>query len=193
MADSATDLVPDLHMSRDEHRRWAAAQPKGRFERIDSLVAAMAPERVSHTDRKALAWLALRRAVAAAGLPCDVYADGPTVGVDDNDFEPDAVLRCGELLPPEATVVPDPVVIVEVLSPTTRGGDLTRKLVPYFRRPSVRHYPIVWADRPQVVHHRHRDESPGIDTPMLTAGEIRLDPPGVSITVEQVYAGRPTA
>ncbi len=189
MADSAADLGPDLRMSRDEYRRWAAAQPKGRFERIDGLVVAMAPERASHADCKALAWLALRQAVAAAGLPCHVYPDGMTVEVDDSDFEPDAVLRCGEALPPDATVVPDPVVLVEVLSPTTRGGDLTRKLVAYFRLPSVQHYLVFWADRPQVIHHRRRDDGLGIDTRMMTAGEIVLDPPGVAITVEDVYAG----
>jgi Uma2 family endonuclease len=76
MGDSAADPGPDRRMSRDEYRRWVEMQPKGRFERIDGLVVAMAPERVSHSDRKAMAWLALRQAVAAAGLPCHVYVDG---------------------------------------------------------------------------------------------------------------------
>ena len=156
MANDATDLAPDLPMSRAEYRRWAEAQPSGRFERVEGLVVAIARERLSHVDRKGMVWLALHRAVAAAGLPCHVYPDGVTVEVDDNDFEPDAILRCGDKLPGDGVSVPDPLVVVEVLSPSTRHVDTARKLVAYFRVPSVRHYLIFWADRPQVIHHRRR-------------------------------------
>jgi Uma2 family endonuclease len=189
MANSAVDLGPDFPMSREEYRRWAEAQSSGRFERIDGLVVAMAPERRSHAKRKALVWLALHQSIAAAGAPCEVYPDGMTVELDDNDFEPDAILRCGGTLADDGVSIPDPLVVVEVLSPSTRQGDLTRKMVAYFRVPSVQHYLIFWADRPQVVHHRRRVEDEGIDTRVVTTGEIRLDPPGLSITVEEVYAG----
>jgi Uma2 family endonuclease len=174
---------PD-QMSRKEFRDWTEAQTSGRFERHDGWVVAMAPERAAHADRKALAWLALRRAVTAAGLPCHVYPDGMTVEVDDSDYEPDAILRCGEPLSPNAVSVPDPMVIVEVLSPSTRSIDLTRKLVEYFRLPSVQHYLIFWSDKAQVVHHRRRGG--GVDTNIITAGKIELDPPGITVTVEEV-------
>jgi Uma2 family endonuclease len=187
MADPAVDLAPNTHMSRDAYRRWAETQPIGRFERIDGVVVAMAPERLGLADRKALVWLALRRAITASGLSCHVYPDGVTVSVDDSDFEPDAVLRCGEPLSPEGIAVPDPLVVVEVLSPSRRGGDLTRKLVAYFRVPSVEHYLVFWADRPQVVHHRRREDGQGVETRMLTEGEIRLDPPGITIMISEVY------
>jgi Uma2 family endonuclease len=189
MADIATDVSPDSRMSREEYRRWAEQQPKGRFERVEGVVLAMAPERASHNDTKMRVWLALRQAIAEAGLPCHVYGDGMTVEVDDSDFEPDAVLHCGPKLPPDAAVVPEPMVVVEVLSPRTRGVDLTSKLVAYFRVPSVRHYLVFWADRQQMVHYRRRDDGQGVETRMLTEGEIRLDPPGISITVAEVYKG----
>jgi Uma2 family endonuclease len=187
MASSAINPEPELRMSREEFRRWAETQPRGRFERIEGVVVAMAPERAAHNDTKLQVWLALRQAVADRGLPCHVYGDGMTVEVDDSDFEPDAVLHRGERLPGDAIAVPEPLVIVEVLSPSIGGGDLTRKLVAYFRVPSVEHYLVFWADRPQVVHHRRRDDGQGVDTRMLTEGEIRLDPPGVSLTLAQVY------
>ena len=187
MSNLATELGADLRMTREEFRRWAKTQPSGRFERIEGLVVAMAPERLNHADRKALAWLALRRAVAAAGLPCHVYPDGVTVEVGDSDYEPDAVLRCGEPLSGDAVAVPDPLLIVDVLSPSTRGGDLTRKLVDYFKLPSVRHYVIIFADHPQLIHHRRRDDDKGFDTNVLASGDIRFDPPGLTITVEELY------
>jgi Uma2 family endonuclease len=178
---------PCQRMTRPEYLAWAKQQPAGRFERIDGVVVAMAPERVEHNDRKMLTWLALRRAVREASVPCHVVGDGMTVEVGDSDYEPDAVLYCGERLEAGSTTVPLPVVIVEVLSPSTSAMDRAWKLREYFRMSSVRHYLIVWADRQQIVHHQ-RDHLGAIVTTVLTDGEIRLVPPGISIGVQEVYA-----
>jgi len=180
-------VEPCQRMTRSEYRAWSENQPSGRFERIDGVIVAMAPERIEHNDRKMLAWLALRRAVRDAGLPCHVNGDGMTVEVGDSDYEPDAILYCGERLPPGSTTVPLPVVIVEVLSPATGATDRAWKLREYFRLQSVHHYLIVWPDRPQIVHHR-RGAAEAIETAMVASGEIRLDPPGISISVEEIYA-----
>jgi hypothetical protein len=48
---------------------------------------------------------------------------------------------------------------------------------------------VFWADQPRVVHHRRREDGQGVETRMLTEGEIRLDPPGISITLAEVYGG----
>jgi Uma2 family endonuclease len=192
MGNTAADFPQDLQMTREEFRRWAETQPRGRFERIDGKVVAMAPERGAHLRIKRDILLALLRGIAAAGLPCEALPDGATVEVEDgNDYEPDAVVTCGERMAAEATVAPNPIIVVEVLSPSTQGGDLTRKLIGYFKVPSVQHYLILFAERPQVIHHRRRDDGDGIETRMLVAGEIRLDPPGITITVEEIYQSAP--
>jgi Uma2 family endonuclease len=172
-------------MSREEYQRWVEGRP-GRYERIDSYVVAMAPERGAHLRVKRDVLLALVRGISTAGLPCEALPDGATVQVGEGcDYEPDAVVTCGERMPPDSTVVPNPLVVVEVLSPSTQGDDKTRKLADYFRVPSIQHYLILWADRPQMIHHRRQGDS--IDTRIFTAGPIRLDPPGITITVEEVY------
>ncbi len=178
---------PSQRMTRAEYRAWAQLQPGGRFERIEGVVVAMAPERIEHNTRKMLTWLALRRAAQAAGLPCHVTGGGMTVEVDDSDYEPDAVLYCGDRLPDGSVAIPDPLVIVEVLSPSTSATDRAWKLREYFRLPSLRHYLIIWPERRQIVHHR-RDEAGTITTTMLTAGDLRLEPPGLTMTVEEIYA-----
>jgi Uma2 family endonuclease len=76
--------------------------------------------------------------------------------------------------------------VVEVLSPSTRSVDTGAKLANYFRVPSIRHYLIVRADRRAVVHHRRRDDG-GIETQLVTEGRITLDPPGISLLVEDLY------
>ncbi len=176
-----------MRMSRGEYRAWAEQQGRGRFERVDGEVVAMAPERASHAARKARAWLALHRAVLEAGLPCEVYPDGMTVEVGDSDYEPDVVLHCGTKLPPDAISVPNPMVIVEVLSPRTRNTDLNLKLAEYFRLPSLHHYLVIRADKRQITHHRHGADG-RIELTIVTAGEIPLDPPGVTIALDDIYA-----
>lgn len=180
-------VEPVEHMTRAQYRAWAGRQASGRFERIDGVVVAMAPERIEHNDRKMLAWLALRQAVRDAGVPCHVNGDGMTIEIDNSDYEPDAVLYCGEKLPRGSVAVSNPLVIVEVLSPGTSTTDRAWKLREYFRLPSVSHYLIVWADRQQIVHHQ-RDNAGAIASAVLTSGAIRLDPPGITITVEEIYA-----
>ncbi|HEY2621336.1 MAG TPA: Uma2 family endonuclease [Acetobacteraceae bacterium] len=135
-----TAFEPVSRMNRDEYRTWAEQQPSGRFERVNGVVVAMPPERAGHNLRKALVWQELHRAVQAAGLPCDVYTDGMTAEMGDRDYEPDAIVQCGSKLPDDA--VPDRLIIVEVLSPSTSATDRAWKPQEYFRLPSLRHYLI---------------------------------------------------
>ena len=56
----------------------------------------MSPERAAHVRTKFSAAKALDRAAAAAGLPCEVFAHGMAVPIDDaTTFEPDASVVCG--------------------------------------------------------------------------------------------------
>ncbi len=175
-------------MSREEYRRWAEAQPRGRFERVAGEVVAMAPERVAHNRAKARVWRALDAALRAAGSPCEAFTDGMTVEIDDDhDYEPDAVVNCGEPLDADAVAAPSPVIIVEVLSPSSRSTDTGAKLADYFRLPSVRHYLILRTRQRQVIHHRRRDDGEGIETRVVAGGAIRLDPPGIAIAVADLY------
>jgi len=120
-------------------------------------------------------------------LPCEVFADGATIEVGDSDYEPDAVLRCGaDRLPDDAIAVPDPLVIVEVLSPSTSGVDRGLKLRDYFRVPSLRHYLIVWPDIRRIVHHARRPDG-DVTTERVTDGDIALDPPGITLLFDDFY------
>src|SRR5882757_10924163 len=60
----------DRYYSREEFRRWCEAQTRGRYERVDGWIVAMAPERGAHLRVKGAIYKALDRAVTAAGVPC---------------------------------------------------------------------------------------------------------------------------
>jgi Uma2 family endonuclease len=174
-------------MSREAFLTWVDQQPSGRFERIDGIVVAIAPERASHNLRKGAVRDALRRAVRDAGLTsCQIFGDGMTVQVENSDFEPDALLRCGPIVPGDATQVPDPLILVEVISPDSGTRDRATKLRAYFRLSSVQHYLIVWPEEQRIVHHA-RLPNDDVATQVFVAGEIRLDPPGITIGVEEIY------
>ncbi|HET8996657.1 MAG TPA: Uma2 family endonuclease [Acetobacteraceae bacterium] len=187
MRPSALTHEPETMMTREQYRAWAEQQPQNRFERHHGIVIAMAPERAGHALRKAAARDELLRGVRAASLPCQVFPDGMTIEIDDSDYEPDAVLRCGPRLPDDAIAIPDPLVIVEVLSPGTSAIDRGHKLRAYLRVASLRHYLIVWPDTPRVVHH-HLAEGGKLATEVFTEGEIQLDPPGIRLEVAALYA-----
>ena len=145
----------------------------------------MAPEPAAHNRVKANIHAALN-GDPTAGVTCEAFTDGMTIEIDDDtDYEPDAVVRCGDRLDDAAVAVPDPVIVVEATSPSMRTTD-SDELADYFRVASVRHYLIVRADRRQVIHHRRDGER--IETRIIGEGSLRLDPPGITVLVEAFYA-----
>ena len=175
-----------LRMDADSFLDWAEDQ-EGRYELAGGEVVAMAPERAVNARTKGRAFRILGDEVQRAGLPCEVFPDGMAVRVDDDTvYEPDASVRCGDPLDPNATEFSDPVVLVEVTSPSTSRVDVGMKLSDYFRLPSVRHYLILRVDRRTAIHHA-RDDAGAIATRILTEGTITLDPPGLVIDFDAVF------
>ncbi|MBV8095442.1 MAG: Uma2 family endonuclease, partial [Acetobacteraceae bacterium] len=121
---------------------------------------------------------------------CQALPDRVTVEIgEDTDYEPDAMVNCGGRLDREALAAPKPVIIAEVLWPTTASVDTGRKLADYFSLASVRHYLILRADKPdkpQIIHHERRDDGT-IITRIITEGEVRFEPPGIAIQIGDIY------
>lgn len=171
-------------LSREAYYAWAMAQPRGRFELVDGEVVAMAPERVAHNRAKLRAWLALHEALKAVGAPCEALIDGVAVEAGERSaYEPDVVVNCGEAVDGESLAAPCPVIIVEVTSPSNSRVDLTTKAADYLRLPSLRHYLIIHLAKRVVLHHRKLEDGK-IETAILGTGELPLDPPGITLSVE---------
>jgi len=95
--------------------------------------------------------------------------------------EPDVLVRRGPPLDDDALVVTDPIILVEVVSPSLHKRDSGSKLEACFRLPSVRHYLIVKTENQIIIHHR-RDEAGTIDIRIIRDARIDLDPPGILVT-----------
>lgn len=174
-------------MTVEEFLAWAQGRP-GRYELFRGKVFPMSPETTGHVKTKGAVYRALYAAARESGCPCHVLSDGATVRIDSmTAYEPDALVYCGPEHALTDIEVPDPVILVEVLSPSTRQLDASVKLSGYFRLPSVAHYLIVDPIEPMIVHHS-RGSGNDIITRVVTEGRIALDPPGLQIALADIYS-----
>jgi Uma2 family endonuclease len=184
-------------MTADEFLDWAEGLPReaGRFELWDGeVIVKRGPsgfenaERAQHWELKGAIFVALREAVARAGLACHAVPDGASVRLaDDRLVEPDALVYCGAKVLRTFLEVSNPVIVVEVLSPTTRRFDLGDKLQGYFSLPGLHHYLVIDPDRTRPVHYQR---GPGnvIEPHIVTGPRLQLDPPGLDIDMTEVLA-----
>ncbi len=181
--------LPKHKMTVDEFLAWAESQP-GRYELFNGVVYAMAPERAVHAETKFAVTKALEAGIGEADLACWALPDGMTVRVDqDTAYEPDALVYCGDQLPEDAVEVPTPVIVVEVLSPSTRHVDAAAKLAGYFSLPSLWHYLIIDPDKRIVIHHR-RGRDDDIITRIVREQTLRLEPPGLELDLACLFRRR---
>ena len=153
---------------------WYDQQPDGRrYELLDGAMYEMQGERVAHGRIKGRIFNVLGREIAKSALRCEAYVDGMAVNVDgESVFEPDVLVRCGPDLPDDATLIPDPVIVVEVNSPPTQRVDALDKLRRYFRNPSIIHYLIVSPAKRSVIHHQPPAGRADCDEPGQRNGRV---------------------
>jgi Uma2 family endonuclease len=174
-------------MTVDEFLAWAEGQD-GRWELYNGVPYLMAPEQAQHSEVKFAVQTALLQGIRKAGLPCHMRPDGATVRVSQHvAHEPDALVYCGPKLPRKSIEVPEPIIVVEVASPSTRKIDASLKLNGYFSLPSVHHYLIIDPDGPPMLHHRRQDDGT-ILTTVVHDGTLVLAPPAIEIGVAEIFA-----
>src|SRR5271166_6867715 len=176
--------VANSEMGVEEFLVWAEER-EGRWELRDGEPVLMAPERAAHALTKFAAQKAIDAAIARAGLPCRMFPDGMTVRISARTaFEPDALVVCPP--PPlDAIEIPNPVIVAEVLSPSTAADDHGVKLDGYFSLPSVEHYLILDPDRRVMIHHKRGADA--IETRILRDGLVRFDPPGLEAEIAAFF------
>lgn len=187
--------LPKHKMTADEFLAWAEEQlpEAGKFELWDGeVVMRHGPgfeERSEHWDAKTAMVLALHDAVRRAGLACFVAVDGPMVRLSPRRMaKPDVLVYCGAKVPRGVQEVSNPLILVEVLSPSTKSRDHGAKREGYFALPSLSHYLIVDPDRALLIHH-WRAGSNATATEIVTGPRLGLDPPGLDVDLTAVLAG----
>jgi Uma2 family endonuclease len=180
MSDAAKPL-----MGADDFIAWATDRPEGeRWELFCGELVAMAPERAGHARAKMRFARMLEDAVRRSGLPCEVFGDGMAIQVDEKTvYEPDVLLRCGPPLPDDAIKVIDPLIVVDIVSPSSTSRDTGIKLADYVRVPSLRHYVIVRIKDRILIHHARADNG-DILTRIVHDGRLDF---GAGLTLEDIF------
>ena len=159
----------------------------GRYELVDGEVLKMAAETNLHALLKGNVYFALRQAVKKSKKDCTVLPDGATIRINQNTArEPDVSVQCGSKPDPKSMLVDSPTIVVEVVSPSSESRDANQKLEEYFSVPSIMHYLIVLPNKKLCYHHKRIDDNK-ILTTIVRSGKIEFDPPGISISFEEIF------
>ncbi len=131
--------------------------------------------------------------LALRGKPCRVFESNMRLLTDPKGLYtyPDAMVVCGKLefAPKRTDTITNPVVIVEVLSPSTRDYDRVRKFAFYKKIDSLREYLLIDSEQIHVTHLRCADtNSPWtIELYEDLSDVLNLDSIGCSLALTQIY------
>lgn len=175
-------------MTVDEFLVWSVQQERGRYELQDGMVIVQQSQNFAHLRLKGRVYSLLQAAIQKAAIPFYVVPDGATVRIGPRTaYEPDALVAPLPMPDDASLEVPNPVIVVEVLSPGSVKRDLVDKVAGYFQVPSIAHYLIIDPDEKAVVWHR-RAHGGGIEPPaVMKDGALKLEPPGIEVSVGAVF------
>jgi Uma2 family endonuclease len=120
------------------------------------------------------------------GGPCRVM--GPTIKIEvmGRIRYPDALVTCAP--PPRgATIVPEPIVVFEILSPGTSRTDRIEKLREYQATESIRRYVILEQDSIAATVFERRDHD-WIATALTGADRLTMPEIGIALELGEIYA-----
>jgi Uma2 family endonuclease len=158
-----------------------------RHEYLDGEIYAMAGGSPDHAALAA-AVIGLLRGQLPHGcriFTSDLRVRIPTTGLS---TYPDAAVVCGgtERATDDPLAVVNPVLLVEVTSPSTEDYDRGEKLRHYRSLPSVREVVIVSHREPHLTLHRRGDRDWAVET-AARGGALALASVGARISVDDVY------
>ena len=138
---------------------------------------------LDHSTIASNLWTALRETLRASG--CRAFRGETKVIANNSIRYPDLTVTCSPMSGGD-DLVPDPIVVVEVVSPRTEREDRGRKKFDYFSTPSIRQYAIVEQDERRIdLYTRAGDYW----TDEIISGDavLRLTSIGVDVPLDLIY------
>ena len=174
-------------MTRQEFFDWAEAQDT-RYEFDGFQPVAMTGGSLRHSRVTGNIYRQLANRLAGSGcVPLGPDAGVATVG--DTVRYPDAVVTCSKF-DDRSRLVPNPVVVFEVISPTSIRTDRIVKLREYTAVPTIRRYVIVEPNAVAVtVLSRDSAEEPFRTVGLAEDDTLDLPEIGIEIPVAAIYEG----
>jgi Uma2 family endonuclease len=175
-------------MSLEEFLRWDDGTDT-RYELIDGFPVAMAPPAEAH---RILAVRLVSRidAALAARRPCNAQIEPGVVRPDraDSFYVPDIAVTCEPNAPGRQAMV-NPILVVEILSPSTERSDRRLKLPVYQTVKSVTEVLLIDADNHHAEVYRREDDHWGIALVSGVEATLFLASIDRRISMSELYEG----
>lgn len=171
----------DELISVEDYLTWELNSPT-KHELIEGVIYAMAGASANHERISINILLALGNHLK--GSPCEPFGSDMKLKINNNFFYPDAMVNCHfDNATPYFTETP--IIIVEVLSRSTRKTDETLKLMSYINIPSLKEYVLIEQD---IVDIQVLRRSEGwIPKHYFLGDDIRFESIDLTLSVEDIY------
>jgi Uma2 family endonuclease len=127
----------------DDFLAWERQQDE-RYEYLDGAVTPRAGGSLDHATIAGNIETYLRERLR--GGACRPFGSDAKVILAGRAIYPDVSVTCAPEIDGKSDLVPDPVVVIEVVSPSTARRDKSRKKLRAFQTPSVQHFVTVEQD-----------------------------------------------
>jgi Uma2 family endonuclease len=179
--------LPLQKMTLAEFLQWEALQTE-RHEFYRGEVFAMGGGSARHN--RVIVNLAGRINDHLDGTGCQVFTENMRVKLADEGIAyPDVTVTCEKAEAGDEQMVTAPKLIVEVLSPSTKGYDKRDKFMLYRTLVSLREYVLIDPSRRQVEVFTLVDHGAWMLTDQTKAGELSLTTIDLVISFEQLFKG----
>jgi Uma2 family endonuclease len=131
-----------------------------------------------------------RLSEALDGSPCQVFTEGMKLQVaDDTIFYPDVFVTCDKADLATEMVFRAPLLVVEVLSPSTQAYDLGVKFALYRRLASLKEYIVIEPESKRVEAFRRGADGLWVLHDMTDTAELVLPCITTRVAMADVFAG----
>ncbi|MBL8426933.1 MAG: Uma2 family endonuclease [Dechloromonas sp.] len=153
-------IVPYTTYSESDYLAYEAQSPV-RHEYIAGEIFAMTGASIRHNVIAGNLFAELRTHLK--GTPCRALIEGVKLRLrkEQSYFYPDVMVTCEDRLQEldsQQQIVEAPLVVIEILSPTTEATDRREKLRAYRTLPSLKEYLLVSQEQAQVEIYRRRGD-----------------------------------
>jgi Uma2 family endonuclease len=189
---TATAQKTPPQVTADEFMASTTRLGPGKHQLIDGVIVAMAPASPTHGIIQARVARLIGNHLEARKLPCRVISEAgvkPHVRGRTNVRVPDLLVTCGPPPQPAVGLVPDPGLIIEVLSPS--NDDETESAIQSCASiPSVTEMLVVDSMRKFAeVWRRDAAGAWPVDPQVVDQGSIRLGSIDLDLPLDDIYIG----
>lgn len=178
--------LPLAKMTLAEYLAWEEYQPdRHEFYRGD--VFAMVGGTARHN--RVIMNLGSRIADHLDGSGCQAFTESMKVQIAEGILYPDVVVTCGKADAGDEQVITDPKLIIEVLSPSTKGYDQRDKFYLYRSLSSLREYALIDPSDRRVEVFTLVEDGAWRLVDQTKAGTLNLSSIGFAVPMEVVFKG----